>query len=387
MIREALVRRYETLGAPQRLGLDPAMELRASELFRRPFVMLHLISEVYAARVALALALDLGWEARLRAGARLEALVEGLAPQSREPARWMLGFMAQEGLLEAQGAQYRLVGSPDLDLRGLRELAETEAPGHLANLDLFDALRRRIPPFFTEGRRGEDLLFGLELFPLWLQYFRNANMLYRANNFLALAALAPALRPGARILELGGGAGSFAQTVAAEGSHDLAEYRFTDVAPAFLRRAQRTLPEEAPGLPFTFGSLDVNRPLDGQGLSGMRFDGIVGINVLHVARDLPAALADLRAHLAPGGRLVLGECLKPALDRPIYLEFFFEFMSGFREVELVPGLRPAYGFLTPEHWAALLRHAGFREVVEVPPVRPLMDQFQGFNVGAFAALA
>jgi len=25
--------------------------------------------------------------------------------------------------------------------------------------------------------------------------------------------------------------------------------------------------------------------------------------------------------------------------------------------------------------------------VEVPPVRPLMDQFQGFNVGAFAALA
>lgn len=387
MIREALLRRFELLAHPRRLGLDPAMETRARELFQRPFVMLHLISEVYAARVALSLALDLGWEARLRSGTTLEGLVAGFHPQALEPARWMLAFMAQEGLLEAPGAIYRLTASPDLDLAGLRELAEAEAPGHLANLDLFDALRRHIPPFFTEGRRGEDLLFGLELFPLWLQYFRNENMLYRANNFLALAALRPALRPGARILELGGGAGSFAQAVAAEAPSGLLEYRFTDVAPAFLRRAQRTLPDSAPGLPFSFSSLDLNRPLDDQGLAGLRFDGIVGINVLHVARNLPETLADLRAHLAPGGRLVLGECLKPALDRPIYLEFFFEFMSGFREVELVPDLRPAYGFLTPEHWVALLRHAGFREVVEVPPVRPLMDQYQGFNVGAFAALA
>ncbi len=387
MIRQLLLRRFETLTHPQRLGLDPVMEARASELFRRPFVMLHLISEVYAARVALALALDLGWEGRLRIGATLETLVEGLHPQSKDPARWMLAFMAQEGLLECQGASYRLAGSPDLDLEALRSLAETEAPGHTANLDLFDALRRRIPPFFTDGLRGEDLLFGLELFPLWLQYFRNENMLYRANNFLALAALRPALQPGARILELGGGAGSFAQMVAAEDPHGLADYRFTDVAPAFLRRAQRTLPDIAPGLPFSFSGLDVNRPLEDQGLAGMQFEGIVGINVLHVARDLPATLADLRAHLAPGGRLVLGECLKPALDRPIYLEFFFEFMSSFREVCLVPDLRPAYGFLTPEHWVALLRHAGFRDVVEVPPVRPLMDQFQGFNVGAFAALA
>lgn len=387
MIREVLVRRFERLGAPRRLGLDPAMEARALELFQRPFVMLHLISEVYAARVALSLALDLGWESRLRAGATLDALVEGLAVQSREPSRWMLGFMAQQGLLEAQAGHYRLAGTPDLDLSGLRALAEAEAPGHLSNLDLFDALRRRIPPFFTEGRRGEDLLFGLELFPLWLRYFRNENMLYRANNFLALAALGPALRPGARILELGGGAGSFAQAVAAEGHAGLEDYRFTDVAPAFLRRAQRTLPEEAPGLPFSFSSLDVNRPLDEQGLAGMRFDGIVGINVLHVARDLPGALADLRAHLAPGGRLVLGECLKPALDRPIYLEFFFEFMGGFRNVETLPDLRPAYGFLTPEHWVGLLRHAGFREVLEVPPARPLMERFEGFNVGAFAALA
>lgn len=175
---------------------------------------------------------------------------------------------------------------------------------------------------------------------------------------------------------MGGGTGELAH---------ISDYRFTDIAPTFLRRAQRGLKELAPGVPFSFSSLDINRPLDEQGLAGATFDAIVGINVLHVARRLPATLQDLRQHLAPEGRLILGECLKPDLARPIYLEFFFQFMASFTEVETDPLLRPTHGFLTPEAWLRILASAGFRDVHDVPRVRVLMDRFPAFYVGAFSA--
>ncbi len=388
MIPALLARCYEEVDSLADLSRELPEDCRIEGLFSRPFVVLHAVSDQYTARTALGLALDLGWEARLRRGATLEELLEGFHPPSTLPADWMLRFLVEKGILTCQGDRFLLEGSPSMDLAELREIAEREAPGHLHNLDLLDAVRSHVKPYFTDGKSGDACLFDLAVFPLWLDYFRNENILYRSNNVFALAALRRALRPGFRILELGGGAGSFAQLLAttpADERAKIAEYRFTDIAPTFLRRAQRGLKDTAPGIPFTFGSLDLNRPLDAQGLEGRAFDAIVGINVLHVAKDLPAALADLRTHLAPGGRLILGECLKPDLTRPIYLEFFFQFMASFTEVLTDPQLRPAHGFLTPEIWMRALEAAGFREIENLPEVRHLMDRFPAFNVGAFSA--
>lgn len=388
MIPTLLARCYEEVDSLAGLSLDLPEDCRIEGLFSRPFVVLHAVSDLYTARTALGLALDLGWEERLRRGATLDELLEGFQPPSTIPADWMLRFLVEKGLLTHQGSRFLLEGSPSMDLAELREIAEQEAPGHQHNLDLLDAVRSHVKPYFTEGKSGDACLFDLAVFPLWLDYFRNENILYRSNNVFALAALRRALRPGFRILELGGGAGSFAQLLAttpAEERAKIAEYRFTDIAPTFLRRAQRGLKDTAPGIPFTFGSLDLNRPLDAQGLEGTDFDAIVGINVVHVAKDLPATLADLRTHLAPGGRLILGECLKPDLARPIYLEFFFQFMASFTEVVTDPLLRPTHGFLTPEIWVRALEASGFRGVENLPDVRHLMDRFPAFNVGAFSA--
>jgi SAM-dependent methyltransferase len=393
MIRDGLERRLCSVQTSADLGLAPADQRLVEGLLTRSFATLHFISEAYTARIALLLALDLRWEDRLRSGATSEALCAGLHPRSWPAAAWMLAFLAEEGLLTRRADRWWLESLPDLeqDLATLRELAEAEAPGHLRNLDLLDAVRRKVSPFFAEGRPGEELLFDLGTYPLWLDYFRNENCLYRANNLFAYAALHQGLRPNSRILELGGGAGSFAQFLARQGKadgllDDIAEYRFTDVAPTFLHRAQRNLKELAPGLPLAFASLDINRPLDEQGLQGQAFDAIVGVNVLHVAKDLQATLADLRNHLTSDGRLILGECLKADLSRPIYLEFAFQFMSGFTEVRLDAELRPAYGFLTCEAWVKALRAAGFSRVDEVPRVRALMEHWEFFNVGAFAAI-
>ncbi|NWJ41813.1 MAG: class I SAM-dependent methyltransferase [Geothrix sp.] len=376
----------------------PSLELlgpQGSEiirLFTRPFLLMHRASELYTARICLLLLLDLGWEDRLRAGTTLDQLCLGLSDQVRKPLAWMLPFLTYEGLLTRMGEVYTLSGNPPLDLAGIRALMEAEAPDHGVNFDLLDGVRERIRPYFTEGKAGEGLLFDLTLFPLWLSYFRNENLCYYPNNLLALLALREQLPEGARVMELGAGAGSFAQLVAWKGAEEgwlarIAEYRFTDVAPTFLRRAQRELKAAAPGLPLSFQALDLNRPLEDQGIGPASLDAIVGINVLHVAQDLEATLGDLRSRLKPSGRLVIGECLKPTLDQPLYLEFFFNFIKSFTEVTLDPRWRPRHGFLTPEAWDEALRHAGFAQIAHTPPPRPLMDRHPNFTVGALTARA
>ncbi|WP_306591238.1 class I SAM-dependent methyltransferase [Geothrix sp. 21YS21S-4] len=385
-------RRLGPIAAPPGPDLLGPRGAEIAPLFDRPFLVLHRASERYTARTCLLLLLDLGWEEALRRGASLDALCEGFPAQVRKPLAWMLPFLAAEGLLRREGETYVLDGRPDLDLAGLRAAAEAEAPGHGANFDLLDGVRTRIRPFFTEGKNGDELLFGLSLFPLWLAYFRNENRIYFPNNLLTLLALRDGLPLGARILEVGGGGGSFARLVAARAAEEnwlgrIGEYRFTDVAPAFLRRAQRDLEAGAPGLPLVFQSLDLNRPCGDQGIAAESLDAIVGVNVVHAAQDLGATLRDLRSRLKPGGRLILGECLKPNLDAPLYLEFFFTFVASFTEVALDPDWRPRHGFLTPEAWAAALRHAGFASVDHLPPPRPLMDRHPAFTVGALTAFA
>jgi SAM-dependent methyltransferase len=383
---------YREVDSLPSLNLEIPEDCRAGDLFTKPFVVLHAVSELYTARTALGLAFDLGWEAPLRQGSTVDELLAGFHPPSRIPAEWILRFLVEKDLLLQEGERFRLEGTPSLDLQELREIAEREAPGHLPNLDLLDAVRSHVRPFFTDGKSGEACLFDLAVFPLWLDYFRNENILYRSNNLFALTALRRALKPGMRILELGGGVGSFAQLLSqmSAGTGELAnisEYRFTDIAPTFLRRAQRGLRDAAPGIPFTFGSLDINRPLDEQGLAGATFDAIVGINVLHVAKDLPATLRLLKNHLAPEGKLILGECIKPDLAKPIYLEFFFQFMSSFTEVKTDPILRPTHGFLTPETWIRILEQTGFTSVQDIPNLRRLLQRFPAFYVGAFCAQA
>ncbi|MBL0211480.1 MAG: methyltransferase [Holophagaceae bacterium] len=384
--------RLRRLDSPPDMGLGERAKAQASVFFTRPFLALHLATELYTSRLVLALALSLGWESRLRQGATLDELIEGFAPQSRNAAEWMLPFLAEEGLLRQDGGRYFLEGEPELDLAGIRAFTETEAPGHGANFELLDAVLRQVKPYFTEGKSGEQLLFDLTVFPLWLSFFRNENLNYYPNNLFTLIAFREGLPPGARVLELGGGVGSFAQLLARDGAEAgyldrIAEYRFTDIAPAFLRKAQRDLREKAPGLPFTFGAFDINKPFEGQNSGDGLFDVIVGVNVLHVAVDLQAVLRRLRSMLKPGGRLVIGECMKPDLARPIYNEFFFKFMKGFTEVELDPELRPCSGFLTPEAWEKALLAAGFSRIRKVPDIRAVMKVCPTFYVGALAAEA
>lgn len=381
-------------GMPEALAKELPGEawVQLREGFSRPFLALHLAAELYTARVALALALDLGWEARLRAGTNADELMSDLPEQCRISVNWMLHFLSEQQLLVREGDRVRLVGAPQIDLEEIRAYAAKEAGSNMATFDLLDHVRAVIPPFFTLGKPGEPLLFDLTTFPLWLTYFRNDNPIYRPNNLLPVMAVRDRLPEGARILELGAGSGSFLRLLHEDGQargylDRIASYRFTDVAQAFLRRAQRELVAEMPELQLSFGAFDINGDLDAQSVADGSLDVIVGVNVLHVAKDLPAVLAALRRKLRPGGLLAFGECLKPSLEEAIYLEFIFNFMDSFRRVKLDPVLRPMHGFLTPEQWRGLLEQAGFHDIRAYPDARPIMDKVPDFFVGGFGALA
>ena len=137
-----MAHRLGPIEAPPDLALLGPLGPEIAQLCTRPFLVLHQASGLYTARICLLLLMDLGWEARLRGTTTLDGLCAGLPDQARKPLAWMLPFLAGAGLLRQDDHTFTLVGQPDLDLAGLREAVEAEAPGHGVNFDLLDGVRQ-----------------------------------------------------------------------------------------------------------------------------------------------------------------------------------------------------------------------------------------------------
>jgi SAM-dependent methyltransferase len=371
-------------------GLGALVQGDAAFVLNRQFAIVHKLAEIYTARAAMLLLLDLGLESELRAGALPPELCSAFHPNSHRAVEWLLAFAECHDLLDKSGGLYLLREEPDLDLESIRHLASVEVPGHEAVFRLVDAVRKKIAPFFTGGALGEALLFDQALFPIWLEYFRNENLVYRINNFFPMVGIRKNLLDNSTVLELGGGVGSFVQMLAQDAksksySYKISQYLFSDISPTFLRTAQRNFPSIGVGFPLKYKLLNINKSLVGQGIEPNSLDIVVAVNVLHVADRLPNTLSEIRTVLKPGGRLVFGECLKPQLHRPIYIEFFFQFMSSFTNVSTDGLLRPVSGFLESGHWIELLKHSGYSNIEEIPITKPIVELIPTFYAGAFSA--
>jgi len=271
--------------------------------------------------------------------------------------------------------------------------AEQEAhdPAALPTFRIAAAAAAAWPAVLRGEVRGDAALFSPENAALWPEYFSNDNPLYAINNRVGALAAQRWLPAGSlRVLEVGGGLGSASLALldaleAAGRLADVAEYRFTELVPPFLRRAQRTLGARRPGLPLTYARVDIDAPLAGQGIAPECVDLAWAVNTVHVAKDLGATLAELRAALRPGGLLLLGECLRPFPGMPVYPEFVFLLLDPFRAPRLDPELRPEPGFLTPESWLASLRAAGFAAPQVFPDVARIREVYPAFFVGALGA--
>ncbi len=314
------------------------------------------------------------------------------------PLDWILRRLTERGLLEeigAGGAPHRYCvrrALPELDPAAIAEEQRREDASWLPSYVLADTVAQDYPAFLRGERTGEEILFSPTRLPLWVAYFSNDNGLYAVNNLAGAIAVEEWMPPGpVAVLELGGGLGSAAvallQRLRMVGRWgEICDYRFTDIVPVFLRRGQQALQTQFPDAScLRFALLDENRSFSEQGAGLGSLSLVYAVNTLHVARDLHFTLREIFGALAPGGRLVIAECLRPTPGEVIYTEFIFNLMETFRAPVLHPVYRPRGGFLTPQQWRHAMETAGFVDVRNLPDIDRIHDRFPAFCVGAIGA--
>ena len=312
----------------------------------------------------------------------------GFSPRSLPLVAFVHRKLAAAGHLVASPDGYAHSGTEPGDLSALEaELAAIDADSAVAG-EAVRILVEEAGSFLSGERTGEEILFRPDRLPLWFRYFSNRNLLYGVNNSLGALALSRVLpSSGARVLEIGGGAGSAAEVALARLGGRLSRYLFTEVVPTFARRGERAArAAAAEGVAVEAARLDMTKPWAPQGAARGAFDAVYSVNCFHVAPDLAAVLAEAREALAPGGSLVVSECVRPlGNDQPIYVELVFDLLESFTRVTLDPLARPTHGFLTPAAWRESLRRAGFVDVTFLPDAEELAQSNPSFFASAVTA--
>jgi SAM-dependent methyltransferase len=266
------------------------------------------------------------------------------------------------------------------------------SPANAATLDLLDHVTSLYPAVARGEQSGDQSVIGPQGIGLWLNYFNNDNLTYAVNNWVSAVVAANRLstRPRLRILEVGAGSGSASEALlrcfVERGSlPQIERYLMTEPNAFFRRRGQRELAKQYPDLPLEWSALDINSPWDTQGIASGQFDLVYAVNVLHISKDLLFTLNQARSALKDNGWLVIGECLRPNANQPIYPELMFQILESFTDVQTDPEFRPNPGFLTANHWRRAFTRAGFQNVEVAPDIDGIREIYPHFFTGAICA--
>jgi len=317
-------------------------------------------------------------------------------PRFKFALRWMLERLVESGCAEARNnGESRCYHLRDAlwqpDLKALRAIGLGIDPANAATLDLLDHAASLYVGVASGQQSGDHNLLGPQGIPLWLNYFHNDNLTYAVNNWVGavLAADHVSTRRTLRILELGAGTGSASeillQLLAERGLLSRVErYRITEPNAYFRRGSQRKLTAQYPNLPLEWAPLDLDLPWKSQGIASEEFDLVYAVNVMHISKNLLFSLSEARSALATDGWLVIGECVRPYDDQPIYPELMFQILDSFTNVETDPEVRPNPGFLTAEQWRRAFSRAGFRQTKVAPDIERIREIYRHFFTGAIS---
>src|SRR5438309_469480 len=307
---------------------------------------------------------------------------------------WILERLVETGCVEARAngdaRSYHLQRAPwQPELERLRAVGLSIHPANAATLDLLDHAASLYPAVASGEESGDHSLFGPQGIPLWLKYFHNDNLTYAVNNWVSaiLAADRLSARPRLRILEIGAGAGSASETLVRWFDQcgllpQIERYLITEPNAFFRRRAQRDLAKQYPDLALDWAALEGNLPWDTHGVARADVYIVFGVIVVHVSKNLLFSLNQARSALTSDGWLVIGECLRPYVNQPIYPELMFQILESFTEVLTDPEIRPNPGFLTADHWRRAFTRAGFNHAEVVPDIDGIREIYPHFFAGA-----
>lgn len=308
------------------------------------------------------------------------------------PLRFLYEKLSDSGVLRRVGGRYHLGTAPAGEFETIASELAAREPGAAVAAEILRTLVTEAKTYFAGEATGDEILFAPQQLPLWLKYFSNDNLLYAINNKVgaeALSRLAPPDGGPFEILEIGGGCGSAADHALRRLGPSVTRYRFTEVAETFARHGERAATAAAsPSTTVESARLDMTIPWESQGIEPGTFDAVYSVNCFHVAPDLDFVIAEAAKALRPGGAVVVSECVRPTkLARPIHAEIIFDFLDSFTDVVTDPVKRPTHGFLTPAAWRATFEAAGLGDVVVLPDVDAIAEEYPDFVVGAVIARA
>jgi SAM-dependent methyltransferase len=318
-------------------------------------------------------------------------------PRFRFALSWILERLVETGCIEVRvdgnTRSYHLRRAPwEPALAQLRAIGLAISPANAATLDLLDHVTSLYPAVARGEQSGDQSVIGPQGIGLWLNYFNNDNLTYAVNNWVSavVAAIRLSTRPRLRILEVGAGSGSASEALLRCFNEQgllphMERYLITEPNAFFRRRGQRELAKQYPDLPLEWDALDINSRWDTQGVASGQFDLVYAVNVLHISKDLLFTLNQARSALKGDGWLVIGECLRPNANQPIYPELMFQILESFTEVQTDPEFRPNPGFLTANHWRRAFTRAGFQGVEIAPDIDAICEIYPHFFTGAICA--
>jgi SAM-dependent methyltransferase len=354
------------------------------------------LMERYSIELAIDLSRQLNLVDQLSDWQTADELCRMLSFQSRFKfaLSWILERLVESGCAEArtdgQIRSYHLRQRPwQPDLKHFRAAGLTIDPANAATLDLLDHAASVYPAVALGRQSGDHNLLGPQGVPLWLNYFHNDNLTYAVNNWVGavLAADHLSTRHTLRILEVGAGTGSASeillQLFAERGLLPRVErYLITEPNAYFRRCSQRKLAGRYPNLTLEWAPLDLDLPWNTQGITSGEFDLVYAVNVMHISKNLLFSLNEARSALAADGWLVIGECVRPYDNQPIYPELMFQILDSFTNVQTDPEIRPNPGFLTAEQWRRAFSRAGFGHAEVAPDIDRIREIYPHFFTGA-----
>ncbi|KAF7554507.1 hypothetical protein G7Z17_g2865 [Cylindrodendrum hubeiense] len=269
---------------------------------------------------------------------------------------WMKAIVAQaaSGKL-ASGSQNWAKASKGMKMLLFDELEARNAVGALlcrVGRNLVDIVRGEITPLelMMEGNLLNDYYMEIPRFK------------FRSSHHLAkIAELYAVKRPGARVLEIGGGTGGATGVVLesfatrGEGSGTLlGHYDFTDISSGFFEAARQKFSAWTSLMDFKKLNIEVD-PTEQSFVEGS-YDLIVASAVLHATKNLKKTMSHVRKLLKPGGKLLLAEATQDRLD----VQLIFGTLPGWWLSE------EPYRKMSPnvslDTWDRVLREEGFTGV-------------------------
>jgi acyl transferase domain-containing protein/enoyl-CoA hydratase/carnithine racemase/acyl carrier protein/NAD(P)-dependent dehydrogenase (short-subunit alcohol dehydrogenase family) len=163
-----------------------------------------------------------------------------------------------------------------------------------------------------------------------------------------------------RILEIGAGTGGTSAIVFSRLEpfrHAIEKYTYTDLSKAFFFHAEKNY---IPGNPYIqCQRLDIERPVEEQGIEIGTYDLVIATNVLHATNDIRYSLRNAKAILHQNGYLLLNELSTVSL----FSHLTFGLLDGWWLFKDAALRMPDSPGLYPDSWRQVLEEEGFLSVL------------------------